>query len=234
GTELLALHFGARRAQVAAESLAAEPRRGVLGHPQGDVAADRLGPDLRTLRQRHAQVGVAGDRAGGQAPQALAAAVHVDVAGHGLGVPVAVEAAGEADIAADGLRMRLGGIERQPQVAADALHVRAARGRGHGDVAADGIDLELARGHPVHVHVRRDRLDLEAGLQRHHQAQVGRSGAVAAPGADLPGVLHLDVEVAAVAFDHQFLDAIAEAAGDLHFVAIPGAHLDAALEVVHG
>src|SRR5690606_3153466 len=39
-------------------------------------------------------------------------------------------------------------------------------------------------------------------------------------------------EFVAVALDHELLDAVAEGAGDAHFVAVPGAHLDAALEVL--
>src|SRR5690606_6082932 len=45
-------------------------------------------------------------------------------------------------------------------------------------------------------------------------------------------VLDPHFEVLAVAVDHQLLDAVAERAGDAHLVAVPGAHFDAALEVL--
>src|SRR5690606_38926081 len=99
--ELLLAHVGARRSKVAAEALAAHPRRERLGQAQVDVAADGLGTDLAAVGQAHAHLGVAGHRARGQAPDAFAAAVDTDVAGDRLGVHFAVQAPAQADVAAD-------------------------------------------------------------------------------------------------------------------------------------
>src|SRR5690606_31401030 len=46
-------------------------------------------------------------------------------------------------------------------------------------------------------------------------------------------VAHAHGKLAAAALDLQALDAVAEAAGDAHLVALPGPDLDPALEVAH-
>ncbi len=58
--------------------------------------------------------------------------------------------------------------------------------------------------------------------------------APAEPAAVVAGITHLDAQVGSIAFDHELLDALAQAAGDPDFGAVPGAYGDAALEVVDG
>src|SRR5690606_23272088 len=134
--------------------------------------------------------------------------------------------------AADRFGLGAGGVQGQVEVAADAADAGLARRGGDGDVAADALDVQLAGGDAVDVDVGRDRFDVQVRAQRHLQDQRGRSGAIAAPPAHAPRVLDPHFEVLAVAVDHQLLDAVAERAGDAHLVAVPGAHFDAALEVL--
>src|SRR5690606_17178499 len=97
---------------------------------------------------------------------------------------------------------------------------------------ADAFDVQVARGHAVDVDVGRNRLDVQVRAQRDLQDQRGRPGAVAAPAAHPSRIFDADFQVLAVAVDHQLLDAVAEGAGDAHLVAVPGAHFDAALDVL--
>src|SRR3546814_2121910 len=83
-----------------------------------DVAADRFGRDAAAVGDPDLQVRVAGNRGAGQPAHALAAAVDGDVAGHGLGLDPAVQAAAQVDAAADGLRFDVSGVQGQLQVAA--------------------------------------------------------------------------------------------------------------------
>ena len=88
--------------------------------------------------------------------------------------------------------------------------------------------IELGvKGDAVHVDVRRHRADFQPGLQRHlHQQHRRLAVAVAVR------VLHLDPQCAFIALHREFLDPGAEAAGDPDLRPVPGAHFDAALEVV--
>src|SRR5690606_36693837 len=138
----------------------------------------------------------------------------------------------QADVAADRLGLGVGRVQGQVEVAADAAHVGLAGRGGDGDVAADAFDVQVARGHAVDVDVGRNRFDVQVGAQRHLQDQRGRPGAVAAPAAHPSRIFNADFQVLAVAVDHQLLDAVADGAGDAHLVAVPGAHFDAALDVL--
>src|SRR5690606_22176585 len=187
--------------------------------------------DLAAVGEVNAHLGVARHRAGGQAPDALAAAVDADVARHRLGMHLAVQASAQADVAADRLGLGVGRVQGQVEVAADAANVGLAGRGGDGNVAADAFDVQVARGHAVDVDVGRNRLGVQVRVQRDLPDQRGRPGGVAAPAAHPSRIFDADSQVLAVAVDHQLLDAVAEGAGDAHLVAVPGAHLDAALDV---
>src|SRR3546814_208036 len=192
-----------------------------------DVAADRFGRDAAAVGDPDLQVRVAGNRGAGQPAHALAAAVDGDVAGHGLGLDPAVQAAAQVDAAADGLRFDVGGVQGQLQVAADAFDVGLARRAGDGDVAADAVDLQAAAGGADHADLHGDAIEVEAGQRRHVDHQVGRLAAVVAHAR----VADDDFELIAVAAELKGVDAAPEAAADMHFGLVPDAHLDAALEV---
>src|SRR5690606_26702102 len=101
-------------------------------------------------------------------------------------------------------------------------------------VAADAVDGHLGRGDAHHVDVRRHRVDLQVGAQRHHHVQPGRAGVVARQEAEpaAPRVFHPHAEAAVVAVDLELLDALAERTGNPHLGSVPGLDVDTALEVV--
>src|SRR5690606_35292378 len=205
---------------------AVHPRGQRSGQRQADVAADRFGADPAALGQATGVAGAARHAAGVQAPRRLAAGIDADVAGHRFGLDLAADAPAQRDVAAHAFQVDLVAVEVEPQVAADAADVGLAR-RAHGhDVAAHALDVERTAGDALHVDFDRDTVDLQRRHLRHVQDQRGRLGAVAAA-----RVAHLDLQAVAVAFDLQPLDAVAQAAGDPDLGLVPGAHLDAALEV---
>ena len=147
---------------------------------------------------------------------------------------LAVHATAQREVAADRFGADAVAVEGEHQVAADAVDARFGRRTGDGDVAADAVDRQFARRDAFDVDVGRHHVDVEVRAHRHRQAQVGRFALVAAAEhahAAAVGVLHAHRQVLAVAFDLELLHALAEAAFDLHFGPVPGAHVDAALEV---
>src|SRR5690606_35132916 len=160
------------------------------------------------------------------APRGLAAGIDADVAGHRLGLDLAADPPAQRDVAADAFDVDLVAVEVELQIAADAADVRLARRADGHDVAAHAFDVERTAGDALHVDVDGDPVDLQLRHLRYVQDQRCRLGTAA-----VARMAHLDFQAAAIAFDLQALDAITEAAGDPDFGFVPGAYLDAPLEV---
>src|SRR5690606_29840674 len=218
---------GAGCAQVAAEAFRVHGGRQRFRGDDLDVAADRFDLDAAAFGKPDLQGRVPRDRAAGDLAQAFAAAVDRDVAGDGLGPDFAVQAAAQADAAADRVHFDVTGVQGELQVAADALDVGLARGTGDGDIATDAADFQAAAGGADDADPDRDAVDFQAGQRRHVDHQVGRFAGIAG----LARIPHLDLELAAACADLELVHAAAEAAGDAHLRLVPGAYLDAALEV---
>src|SRR5687768_2502612 len=233
GAVLRLVDLRAGSVEIAAEALAHHPCRQRFRKHQVDLAADGFGLDAAAVHQSDMDVGVAGHRGCGEPPQRQAVVVDADVAGHAFGMHFAAEPAAQGNVAADRLDVDVGAVEGDAQVAADAFDRGLPRRAGDDHVAAHAVDFQRACGGADDVDIGRDRFDLQLGEAWHVQAQVGRLGLAVAPAtAGALGVLHAHQQVAAVAFDHELLDAGAEAAADADFGLVPDAHLDAALDVL--